>query len=190
MWREFETCLNRDCGRIMSYYPTKEDGQSFHCVSIISNPIPLHHGCVLEGQVGGLSLIGNDTYLHNGVQYKPLAGCVTGYIEALKKNSEIGQVNPGTNWYPVGSWQTGYSGYREVPCGKYGYTAEFPWDKCLPNNKWFICIMQACIKHQNVTLQIKFHGRFMLYASERTGSTFCALVRSQLKRCSRMRQDL
>ena len=26
MWREFETCLNRDCGRIMSYYPTKEDG--------------------------------------------------------------------------------------------------------------------------------------------------------------------
>lgn len=33
-------------------------------------------------------------------------------------------------------------------------------------------------------------NRFMLYASERTGSTFCALVRAQLKRCSRMRQDL
>ena len=39
-------------------------------------------------------------------------------------------------------------------------------------------------------LILRINGRFMLYASERTGSTFCALVRSQLKRCSRMRQDL
>ncbi len=32
--------------------------------------------------------------------------------------------------------------------------------------------------------------RFMLYAKERSGSTFCALVRSQLKKCHRTRKDL